>query len=167
MRTIDIPGGTAVIRERNELTERQRRAVRNTMLAALGDQLGDMQIDEPNMRLKITPELPAQLFAMRDVAILQGLVSWTLPDPVRPGELRPLPADTDEVLDLPGDVYDALANECQEAIGGLFTDVSPSPDPARPTSPSSGSNGPLRDAEQPTITWSGTGGSSNTANATL
>lgn len=158
MKTVPIPGGTVTVRERGEFTERQRRAVRTAMFAALGDSLGDVDPDSPDIRVKITPQMSTQMFVMRDISIVQSFVSWTLD----------LPTPTAEtVLDLPGDLYDALAEAADGALGGLFTDFSPSPDPASPTSPASASNGLLQAEATPTVTLSTTGGSSSIENSTL
>lgn len=158
MRTVQIPGGTATLREPSEMTERQRRSVRNVMF----DALGALGIDS------ITPGIDPEsihvdagagdvLFRLRDAAIAASLVSWTLD--------VPLPT-VDQIQDLPGDVYDALASATSGVSAGLSVNFDPTPDAESPTQPSSSSDGPLRGEEVLTPAQLTGGASTSTASST-
>ena len=158
-KTVQLPGdATAVIRDPDELTERQRRVMRTALLGAFGDSLASIDLDNPaaDMKIKVTPELGAVMFQMRDASITAGLVAWSLPEP--------LPT-LETVQDLPAPLYDALADACASLATGMTLDTSPNPDPASPTQPSSASDGLLRVAEQPTVTLSTSGANTGTGNS--
>jgi hypothetical protein len=116
--TIEIPGGTAEMYDPGELTPRRMRPVQELALqlgnllqrlaaarnitgsgeATDGDALGltgpDVEIDARQAKLLAT-------FA--DLVTFMWFKSWSLD--------QPLPASADELLDLPGAVYDALTHE--------------------------------------------------------
>jgi hypothetical protein len=152
------------------MTERQRRIIRRVMINAVGDAMGEVDVskftdikspdttDDTKVAIKITPELGDAMFGLRDASIVAGLVEWSLE--------QPLPT-LDTVQDLPGALYDALAEATSTLSAGLTLDTSPSPDPASPTPPSSASNGPLRDAVTPTITLSNSGASTSIENSSI
>jgi len=151
MRTVDIPGGTAVLREAKDLTVRQRRMAESAIIAAASilvklpadpSQLTSRTIAE----LGLTQEEADHVYEMQDAAIVAALESWSLPDPV------PTLAT---VGDLKGELYDALAKASEGLIAG--TDFNP-PNPnsvefaESPIVPSDGSVAGLRaDQEQPSI----------------
>lgn len=161
-KTVDIPGGQAVIRDADEMTERQRRIIRRVMIDALGDAIGDIDAnaisDATDLKLRITPQLGDAMFDLRDAAIVAGLASWSLPEP--------LPT-VDTVQDLPTSLYDALEAATGHLTSVMSVDTSPSPEPDSPTQPSSASGGLLRGEAEPTITWSTSGASTSTANSSI
>lgn len=160
MRQVPIPGGTAMVRDPEDLTERQRRTIRSVMFTALdgAEVNADTQaLDASSVSMKITPALGAAMFDLRDAGIIAGLVGWSLPD------TKPT---IDTVQDLPGDLYDALAKATEPLLGGMSVDFSPTPDAASPTPPSGDSGERSRAAETPTPQWSIGGASISTASST-
>lgn len=102
-REIPIPGGTAVLRDKHELTERHRRPVKivsgqigpNAEELMQAVQAGTAHLDERQSAL---------VFANQDAMIWCYLKSWSLPQPV--------PNDWHEIgNNIPADVYDALLPE--------------------------------------------------------
>lgn len=142
-RTVEVPGGSAVLRDPDELSERQRRVVRKAVFAAAADALGDelpTEAGQAPTSVHLSAATPDLMFGTRDAAIVASLVSWTLPDP--------LPT-VETVQDLPAGLYDALAEASAGLISGLTVDFAPSPDPDSPTPPPSASNGLLADGPSP------------------
>lgn len=159
-RTVVIPGGSAVLRDPGEMTERQRRAVRGPLLAVAADLTGgEIPADgHAPETVHLTPGVGGLIFQIRDAAIVAALISWTL-------EL-PLPT-LESVQDLPGDVYDALVKETEGVFTGLGVDFSPSPDPESPTRQPSSSSGLLADVQsQSTLPSPTVGVSTPTASST-
>lgn len=161
-RTVDIPGGHATLRTLDEITERNRRPITATSFAA-SDVLQRVPPDlQKSLQAATTPEQMAEIArehklpsfsaddfmlvqAMQDASILAFLRSWTLP--------RPIPASLSEVQDLPPDVYDALSLATQNDATALAQqNFGVNPDQSSPTSPSSDSNGSLREEALPTST---------------
>lgn len=155
MRTVDIPGGTARFKTKEELRGRDSKLVRSAVFAAqhalekLGDETGikpGETKDEAAKRLSaflkenkvtFTQEEAMTLLSMREAIVVAYLHEWTLE----------LPKPTLETIgDLPEALYDALDDaigvDLQEVTAG--TDFSPNPDQSSPTGPSSASNGSLR-----------------------
>lgn len=108
--THDIPGGTATFREQSELSERQKRAVMraSTLMPsdaitapaiAVDGEVVDGDAQSVSVRELSGAELDG-MWSFADQFILAYLESWTLD--------RPLPKTDDDLLDLPGDLYDAL-----------------------------------------------------------
>lgn len=123
--TVIIPGGQAVIRDPEDMTERQRRTIRSIVFDAAAGSVEDISdIAGPDPKMRLTPAVVGSLFTMRDAAIVSGLVSWTREEP--------LPT-SDTVLDLPAALYDALAKATTGLVQAVMTDFSPSPDPQSPT----------------------------------
>lgn len=159
-RTVEVPGGTAVLRDADEMSERQRRVVRSALFAAAADALGDelsTAPGQPPTSVHLSAATGDLMAATKDAAIVASLVSWTLDGP--------LPT-MDSVVDLPGALYDALAVETANLISGLTLDTTPSPDPQSPTPASSDSNGRLGDGAPSTPTSPTGGGSTPTASST-
>lgn len=145
MRTVDIPGGTAVLRDRSELTVRQKRAIEKALIhiapalpkmmeikqradAAMsgedGQERAGVQEQDAQSQPALSDEEIDNSYALQNATIIAYLHSWSLPDPI--------PAD---IEDMPADVYEALAGHCaglQEEPSGF--EPSPEPD-ERPTGP--------------------------------
>lgn len=128
--TIDIPGGTAQLRDPDDMTVRQRNAYMAALMsvppqirhAIKDDTLDDIAMTEGDMQA---------FFRLNSVAAWAFLDSWTLD--------RPLPA-LDEMEDLPVSVHDALLVGVAPLIAALMhKDASfgpdGSPDPSSPTEP--------------------------------
>jgi hypothetical protein len=162
-KTIDIPGGQAVLRERFEMKVRQRRMVEIAAMP-IGGILTRLPKDKLDEAMKIADEdvsvggrqlgqlidaLPISrkeaesLYELQDATILSLLISWTLPEPI---------PTLDTIQDIDDDVYQALSDATATlgaalARGGTGVDFSPSPDQSRPTGPSRPSDGVLRGAK--------------------
>jgi hypothetical protein len=144
---ITIPGGTATLLTNKELTPRRRRPLEQAdiMNGPLMTKIRDARrVVSPTGEVEENPglwgpelvltERDAQLLtSYQDKKIIARLASWTI-------EL-PLPTTTDALLDVPGDVYDALA------AGLVRAEVA---DGVNPFVPSAGDGGTLDDAESPT-----------------
>lgn len=149
-RTVEIPGGSAVLRDPGELTERQRRRVRSALFAVAADALGDVAPDgTAPQTVHLTAGMGERMFEIRDAAIIASLVSWTLE--------APLPT-VESVQDLPADLYDTLAVETAGLVSGLGVDFNPTPDPESPTGPPSSSSGRLAAEVSPSPVLSPNGG---------
>ncbi len=142
MRTVDIPGGTAELREKLDMKVRHRRLVESAALAAasaVAKLPGDREeLEALDMsKLDLTKDEADGLFALQDATIIATLASWTLPDA--------LPT-VGTVQDLDQELYDALAAATSD-IGtsiatGIDFDPSSPADPGfegTPTVPSDGS----------------------------
>lgn len=140
MRTVEIPGGTAQIREQRDLSVRQRRMIEVAGIKASGllrklpegVQIEQMQgIDTLELLRMGFDESDLEAFQnLQDITILATLASWTLD--------RPLPT-AETVGDLPGPLYDALSGESSAPGAEVVTGFEVSPDPQSPTNGSAGS----------------------------
>lgn len=174
--TVEIPGGTAVLRGKEELRGRDRTLVKAAFMAASNalDKLPKSVMDgkredetqeQAVLRLSrdmagvaLTWQESLALLEVRQATVVALLESWTLD--------RPLPTMA-TIGDLPGDLYDAL----DEAIGGVAglasgVNFEPTPDEESPTRPSGASSGGLRGEESSSATISqpqSDGGSTATA----
>lgn len=143
---VEIPGGTAELFAKSELTPRRRRPldkldVQNGPLFTkirdarkVTNAKGEVE-ETPGLfgpDLVLTDHDAELLTTYQDAKILSRLKSWTLPEPV--------PATADAVLDIPGDVYDALA----VAVAGLEAAE------LRAANPFTPSEETLEDPESPT-----------------
>jgi hypothetical protein len=144
MRTVDIPGGTAVLRERADLRTRDKRIIEAASVAALpairhlpqDKSLAELQeIDVADTDLSFDEYL--LLMQMQDAGIVAALASWTLP--------MPLPTMA-TVGDLDPALTQALVEATRRTTAAIATstDFDPSPDPESPTAPSSDSGKDLR-----------------------
>ena len=142
MRTIEIPGGWANLRETSEMKQKHRRLIEIAAMAAahVMDKMPD-DIDVETTKMTDIPALTkadaAAITDLQDATIIALLDSWTLP--------QPLPT-LDTIGDLDIGVYDALAAEASKVnVAATRVSFEPNPDQASPTSPSSASDGLLRD----------------------
>lgn len=129
--TVDIPGGTAEILDRSELTARRQRAIEVIALLsapvvkkvqAAGKAVtpdGETVIApgvDPNAAedalaaVHLTEDEAALFFKIQDASIYAHLLSWTLD--------RPRPETVDAVQDLPLNVYEALREAVTKATQG-------------------------------------------------
>ena len=145
-RTIDIPGGQAVLRDPSDVKVKQRRWFQASGLAArsIFEQLPEnlmqplpenasqeakdkrnAQVQEALQALSLSGQESAALLGMQDGVILALLESWTLGDP--------LPKDLDAVGDMDPAVYDALAEATKEDGAKLvMRSFGPTPDKSAP-----------------------------------
>jgi hypothetical protein len=112
MRNVEIPGGSATIRDREDILTRHRTLLRATAFVAAsaiakiprkpGEKPGDPdEVDWDNAdKVGLTYTDTAAIMALEDAAIVALLESWTLP--------APLPT-LDTVQDLAPKLYDALS----------------------------------------------------------
>jgi hypothetical protein len=139
--TVQIPGGQAeLLNTRAELTPRKRREI-EVIAARVGRKVeaaqnarritceGDLIVDntealDDDGKPKFTgPDVELSERELRLLGRLNDAIAWAL---LKSWTLEiPLPADPDELLDIPGDVYDVLrqqAGEINASIGdGGFT----------------------------------------------
>lgn len=141
---ITIPGGTATLLSNKELTPRRRRPLEKADLQQLPlftKIRNARRVVSPTGEIEENPGLwgPDLVLSDGDVELLTSysdkkiiarLSSWTLD--------LPLPTSTDALLDVPGDVYDALQAGIVNAEAA---------DGANPFTPSEAT---LEDAESPT-----------------
>lgn len=156
MRTVDIPGGTAQFKTREELRARDTKLVKAATLSAQPaiEKLGaDAEIkkgeteEEATARLSkllkekeivFTTQEAMSLLGLYEAMVVAYLHSWTIE--------RPLPT-VDTIGDLPEALYEALEDAVRGevvkvTVGGV--DLEPNPDQNSPTGPSSVSNGDLK-----------------------
>lgn len=137
---IEIPGGTAELREPSELRVRDRRLIETAALAAASviAKLPDSSDAEALAKTKLSDlnldrhEANA-LMELQDATIVAFVVEPKL--------------TMDTIGDLTPEVYDALT-QATRSLGADVArgvDFSPNPDKSTPTGPSSDSDGSLRD----------------------
>lgn len=183
MRTIEIPGGIAKIKDRSELRGRDSKLIKAAALAAQdvlarvpdearpkpGESEKDAakRMDEYLRKhpIKMTADEGMRLLDMKEAVMVSYLASWTLD----------LELPTIETIgDLPDDVYQALdaatgGEVINTAVSSANFDVNP--DPSSPTGPSSSSSSSLRaepspDQEQIQSSSNGTDHSSGEGSST-
>ena len=169
MRTITIPGGTALLREREEIKVRHRRLIEAASVAA-ASAVSKLPQDNTNLdmvqiaSLDLTAAEANSLFALQDATIIATLESWTLPDPI---------PTLDTIGDLDPGLYDAVAEATREEGQQIAAKVDFEPaDPtapgfdATPTEPSAASDSGLRADTEPAPAGTQSSGSESTSTAT-
>lgn len=168
MKTVNIPGGTAALREKADIKVRHRQLVEAAYIPASTAMMklpGDLkELENFDLSASDITRTEAQaLFDLQSATIVAALESWTLPGPI---------PTMDTVGDLDQDVYDALS----EATASLATEVvlpdsfDPT-DPSKPgftetpTTPSGGSVVALRADQEPQSTASSINDTTSTATA--
>lgn len=158
MNTVDIPGGTATFRDKEDLRGRDRNLIKAASMAAsnalqkmpeevqVGKLEGESE-DEAAERLAplaaaadLTWQESLALLELRQATVIAMLASWTLN--------KPLPT-MDTMGDLAADLYDAL----EAAIGGVTNavasavDFEPRPPGENPTGSSPSSDSLSKDGQ--------------------
>ena len=129
MRTVDIPGGTATFRDREDVRIRHRRLIEAATVAAL-PALAKINTTDPDAAAKaLTGPEATTLFELQDASIVGLLASWTLEGPT---------PTLETIGDLDPVVYDALAERTREtgaqvAAAEVFKET---PEAESPTVPS-------------------------------
>jgi hypothetical protein len=152
MKTVEIKGGTANMREQHEIKVRDRRLVESSAVAASSAlsklpsdkaELEELELSQMNLS---RPEANA-LFELQDATIVASLVSWTLPEPI---------PDLDTIGDMDPEVYDKLAEATRTIGASIATKVNFEPTDPRspefessPTTPSDVSEGASRADQEP------------------
>lgn len=104
MKTVDIPGGTATLREKDDIKVRQRQLVESRAVAAASaleklpedrDELEGFDITQSGL----TGAEADALFDLQSATIVAAIASWSLPGPI---------PTMDTIGDLDGDLYDEL-----------------------------------------------------------
>jgi hypothetical protein len=154
MKAIDIPGGQARFREKNEVKIRHRQMIEAATLGALSA-LSKLPTDDPeklkdlNMfELGLNAKEAQSIYDLEAALIVATLLDWDRPEAI---------PDVDTVGDLDIDVYDALRTALPQLgvlVDGEVDFAPPKPtDPefeVSPTAPSAGSASDLRaDQESP------------------
>jgi hypothetical protein len=141
MKTVDIPDGTACLREKSDIKNKHQRLVQAAAVAAapLIAKLPQDVVARGSMTEREVMSLGASrhevesLFELQDATIIAVLDSWTLP--------QELPT-MDTLGDLDPDLYQALSNVCAPLGSEITTETFSPPDPrssgfeASPTVPS-------------------------------
>lgn len=156
MRTIEIPGGTALLKDKKDLRGRDSKLIKAAALGAESalSKLPDDARPKPGETVEAAAERMQQylkdhplnmttaegmkLLDLKEAIIVAYLADWSID----------LPLPTLETIgDLPGDIYDAL----DDATGGdvinaavANTNFDVNPDQKSPTGPSSSSDSSLR-----------------------
>lgn len=150
MRTVEIPGGTARVRDvREEIKIRQQRILDTAVIPAIPAfnkaraERDQWEQDGGDVRLStLTRQESVALMEFQDAQMVALLHSWTLE--------RPLP-DVDTIQDLEPDLYQALleaTREIQNTTEVFARDnMDPSPEEESPTVPSSDSKTGSRNAK--------------------
>jgi hypothetical protein len=153
VRVVEIEGGSATLRERADVKVRQRQMLEAASVVAapaiekipkLDGQPGEIDWERLDAAGLTYPEMQS-LLQLQNAAIVALVAAWTFPEP--------LPVTLDDVLDLPADRYDQLAQAVREIGAGIVTqETSFEPGDPRapgfsgtPTPPSQGSSERSRD----------------------
>jgi len=144
MKTVEIPGGQAQLREKADIKVRHRRLVEAAAMAAapllakLPEDVATRQAltEAEVLALGVSRQEANAMLELQDATIIAALASWTLDQPV---------PDMDTVGDLDPELYDALS-AATAALGAEITqETFDPPDPGSPgfeespTVPSDGS----------------------------
>jgi hypothetical protein len=155
MKIVAIPGGTASLREAEDIKVRQRQLVESAYVPALAamaklptssEELEAFDVNNATL----TRQETASLFELQNATIIAALESWSLPDPI---------PNMDTIGDLDQDVFDALSEATASLAGEVVADTSFEPTDPRgsgfeetPTSPSDDSAVVLRADQAPART---------------
>lgn len=165
MKTVNIPGGTAALREKPDIKVRHRQLVEAAYIPAtavmekLPGDLEDLEaFDLSTSKISLTEA--QSLFDLQSATIVAALSSWSRPEPI---------PTMDTIGDLDQDVYDALS-EATSSLGQEI--VAPenfepgdphSPEfTESPTTPSSDSTVALRAVQEPQSTTQSTAATPST-----
>lgn len=109
MPTVQIPGGTAVLRDASQLKVKHRRPIQ-VLVGSLGPARAEQMqrvIAEDGVRgldrLGLSPREYELIFLMNEATLYAVLESWTIEDP--------FPQSAEDIGDMRGDLYDALMVE--------------------------------------------------------
>ena len=119
MKTIDIPGGSASLREQEDLKVRHEQLVEGALVgaasaiiklqSAAGDEAG-VDISSINVvKLGLDRKEIAAVYELQDAKVVASLASWTLPEPI-------------PTMDTIGDLDPALYRELTFAVRDLGTE---------------------------------------------
>lgn len=156
MREVEIPGGTAMLRERADMKMRHRRimevaavmaqpAVSKARTALKTDARGALVLDKNDRpvvdkakadAIRYTTDEANAMLEAQDATIFAMLESWSLPEP--------MPQHLEDIGDMDPAVYDALALASKDDGADVLvgeTSFKESPDRDRPTGSSASSNG--------------------------
>lgn len=145
MKTVNIPGGSATLRDKEDTKQRHKRLVQSAAIAAapllskLPEDVAEREsmTEAEVMALAANRQEVESLFELQDATIVALLMSWTLPDPL---------PDMDTIGDLDPEVYEALSKAVSSLGSQLqaesFDPVAPDSKEfeASPTDPSSDSD---------------------------
>lgn len=156
-KTIEIPGGFAVLRDPKDVRQRARRrlelaslraqpafnAINKARAAATRAAGKEVGLDDlALLQIGLTPEDFEAMYEVQTATILAYLADWSL-------ENVPLPTSVEELDDLPAELYDALRNGTAQVGADAIAPVSFEPDPDG-ESPTDGGTGSAKSSkEQP------------------
>jgi hypothetical protein len=160
MKTVELEGGSATLRERSDVKVRQRQMIEAASVVAAPaiakipkapGKPGEIDWEQLDKAGLSYVEMQS-LLQLQNAAIVALLASWSFPEP--------LPATLEDVLELPAERYEQLSEAVRSIGAGIVTgETSFEPgDPrspgfnASPTVPSQGSDEPSRDIQASTST---------------
>lgn len=127
---VAIAGGTAVLKDRESLTNREVKEIRRASRSAAGIVAKTAGFNQENpetwkVMASLTEEDDEFLDLMQRTAILKRLQSWTLD--------RPIPTNVEEINELPIGVYEPLATAAVDIGMKETLDIEGAQDPKVPT----------------------------------
>lgn len=170
MKVVEIPGGTATLREKPDIKVRHRRLIEAAgiaaapLLARLPNDRGEKEaLSEADViGLGVSKQEATALFELGDATIVAALAAWSLPDP--------LPT-LETIGDLDPELYEALGTVCAELGAEVTEETFEPPAPgspgfeASPTAPSAACDSDSEGTEksESTDTSPSTGASTSSA----
>lgn len=115
--TINIPGGTATLRDPEDIRVKHRRPIQVLALSMSPEARQVLDSAQPGSDISFggLPEADiTNLIRINEAAVYARLLSWTIPDP--------LPESAQDVEEMRGVVYDVLMAECVRSAADLATD---------------------------------------------
>lgn len=137
---IPLPdGGWALLRDPEQVSERQRRPLNRLQARVAGSAVGALVAHKALMSDDEFEEESRKVLGSDDFALLDDLNDALIDVLVESWSYDSEPS-ADAALDLPGRVYEALKNECAKYVSALAPQFTPSDadNPESPTGPSAG-----------------------------
>jgi hypothetical protein len=132
-------GGWALLRDPQNITERQRRPLNRLQARVAGSAVGALIAHKATMTDVEFEEESRKILGSEDFALLDELNDALIGVLVDSWSYDSEPS-ADAALDLPGPVYEALKNECAKHVTALAPQFTPvdAENPESPTAPSAG-----------------------------
>lgn len=137
---ISLPdGGWALLRDPQNITERQRRPINRLQARVAGSAVGALLAHKATMSDAEFEEESRKILGSEDFALLDELNDALIGVLVESWSYDSEPS-AETALDLPGPVYEALKNECAKYVTALAPQFNPADadNPESPTGPSAG-----------------------------
>jgi len=148
MKMVEIPGGSVLLRDVEQVPERLVRPVRSaaTRMTRLTAAVGELPADRADLTedqlvaiaAKIPDDVMEDMWDLNDLLALAMVAEWRVVEPLDGAQP---PVTLEALLELPKRQYDAVQKAVSPYLNDLMTDFSPSPEPDSPTEPSDASAG--------------------------